>query len=94
MRRYCRYGVSYRNWEDMLGERGVEVDHSTIYRWVQRYAPKMEKRLRWYWKRLSAWRSWRVDDTYVKPERRAALERRRIVLHYPASFAALPLCRS
>ncbi|MFQ0195194.1 IS6 family transposase, partial [Klebsiella pneumoniae] len=29
--------------------RGVNVDHSTIYRWVQRYAPEMEKRLRWYW---------------------------------------------
>ncbi|GKJ56613.1 hypothetical protein NUBL8589_34180 [Klebsiella pneumoniae] len=34
----------------MLAERGVNVDHSTIYRWVQRYAPEMEKRLRWYWR--------------------------------------------
>jgi len=32
-------------------ERGIEVDHTTLYGWVQRYAPEMEKRLRWYWKR-------------------------------------------
>ena len=43
----CRYGVSYRDLEQMMGECGVLVDHSTIYRWVQRYAPEMEKRLRW-----------------------------------------------
>lgn len=35
---YCRYGISYRDLEQMMGERGVPVDHSTIYRWVQRYA--------------------------------------------------------
>ena len=39
VRWYCRYGVSYRDLEQMMGERGVVVDHSTIYRWVQRYAP-------------------------------------------------------
>ncbi|MBM3534540.1 MAG: IS6 family transposase, partial [Alphaproteobacteria bacterium] len=55
-----------RDLETMLGERGVAVDHSTIYRWVRRYAPEMEKRLRWYWKRPSIWRSWRGDETYVK----------------------------
>ena len=66
VRWYCRFGVSYRNLEDMLGERGVAVDHSTIYRWVQHYAPEMERRLRWTWKRPSAWRSWRVDETYVR----------------------------
>ncbi len=37
----------------VLAERGVNVDHSTIYRWVQRYAPEMEKRLRWYWRNPS-----------------------------------------
>ena len=37
----------------MLAERGVNVDHSTIYRWVHRYAPEMEKRLRWYWRNPS-----------------------------------------
>ena len=49
----------------MLCEQGVKVVHTTIYRWVQRYAPEIEKRLKWYWRsRLSV--SWQVDDTYVK----------------------------
>ena len=48
-----------------MGERGVTVDHSTIYRWVQRYAPEMEKRLRWQWRRPQS-TSWRVDESYVK----------------------------
>jgi transposase, IS6 family len=51
VRWYCRYGVSYRDLEQMMGERGVSVDHSTIFRWVQRYAPEIEKRLRWQWRR-------------------------------------------
>jgi IS6 family transposase len=46
VRWYCRYGISYRDLEQMMAERGVSVDHSTIYRWVQRYAPEIEKRLR------------------------------------------------
>jgi transposase, IS6 family len=66
VRGYCKYGISYRDLEEMLCERGVDVDHTTLYRWVQHYAPEMEKRLRWYWKRSSMWRSWRVDETYVK----------------------------
>ncbi|ACM28735.1 transposase [Rhizobium rhizogenes K84] len=66
VRWYCKYGISYRDLETMLCERGVNVDHTTICRWVQHYAPEMEKRLRWYWKRPSMWRSWRVDETYVK----------------------------
>lgn len=66
VRWYCRYGISYRDLETMLTERGVNVDHSTIYRWVQRYAPEMEKRLRWYWKRPGFTHSWRVDETYIK----------------------------
>ena len=67
VRWYCKYGISYRNLEEMLAERGVDVDHTTLYRWVQHYAPEMEQRLRWYWKRLSSIdRSWRVDETYDK----------------------------
>ena len=49
-------------------ERGVEVDHSTIYRWVQSYAPEMEKALRWYKKGFYT-HSWRVDETYIKVKR-------------------------
>ena len=49
----------------MLHERGVTVDHSTIYRWVQKYAPLIEKRLKWHW-RPKFGISWQVDETYIK----------------------------
>jgi DDE domain len=65
VRWYCRYGVSYPDLEQMMGERGVSVDHSTIYRWVQKYAPEIEKRLRWQWRHPQS-TSWQVDETYVK----------------------------
>jgi hypothetical protein len=60
VRWYCRYGISYRDLEQMMAERGVSVDHSTIYRWVQSYAPEIEKRLRWHWRRPRSG-SWRRD---------------------------------
>ena len=44
VRWYCRYGISYRELQEMLTERGIPVDHTTLYRWVQRYAPEIEKR--------------------------------------------------
>ena len=62
--KYCRYGVSYRDLEQMMGERGVSVDHSTIYRWVQKYAPEIES-LRWQWRQPKS-TSWRMDETYIK----------------------------
>ena len=65
VRWYCRYPISYRDLETMMTERGVAVDHSTIYRWVQRFAPEMEKRLRCQWLRPQS-RSWRIDETYIK----------------------------
>ena len=65
VRWYYRYEVSYRDLEQMLGERGVSIGHSTIYRWVQKHAPEMEKRLRWQ-SRGPCSASWRVDETYVK----------------------------
>ncbi len=65
VRWYCRYPISYRDLEEMLAERGISVDHTTIYRWVQCYAPEMEKRLRWFWRRGFD-PSWRPDETYVK----------------------------
>ena len=64
VRWYCRYGISYRDLEEMMDERGVAVDHVTLYRWVQRYAPEIEKRVRWYQGYRSS--SWRVDETYVR----------------------------
>ena len=64
VRWYCKYGISYRDLAEMMQERGVAVDHMTIFRWVQRYAPEIEKRVRWYQGYRSA--SWRVDETYVR----------------------------
>src|SRR5919112_958064 len=43
VRWYCRYGISYRELEEMLRERGVAVDHTTLYRWTLRYAPEIDK---------------------------------------------------
>ena len=67
VRWYCRYGLSYRDLEEMMTERGVPVDHSTIYRWVQKYAPELDKQTRWY-RQVPDWqaRSWRVDETYIR----------------------------
>src|SRR3546814_16776710 len=65
VRWYCRYGISYRDLEELLSERGIDVDHTTIYRWVQRYAPEMEKRIRWFWRRGFD-PSRRLVETYVK----------------------------
>src|ERR671912_2512675 len=64
VRWYCKYGISYRDLAEMMHERGVEVDPSTIFRWVQRYAPEIEKRIRQYQGSRSG--SWRVDETYVR----------------------------
>jgi transposase-like protein len=56
--------LSYRDLEEMMVERGLQVDHTTIYRWVQHYAPELERRCRPQLKRTTD--SWRVDETYVK----------------------------
>ena len=64
VRWYLRYALSYRDLEEMMSERGLFVDHSTIYRWVQDYAPEIEKRTRPYLKQTND--SWRVHETYVK----------------------------
>src|ERR1700723_490335 len=61
---YLRFSLSYRNVEELLAERGLSVDHVTVWRWVQRYAPELDRRLR---KRVKATNdSWRVDETYVR----------------------------
>jgi len=48
VRWYCKYGISYRDREEMMEERGIRVDHTTLYRWVQKYAPEVEKLPHWY----------------------------------------------
>lgn len=64
VRWYLRFSLSYRDVQELLTERGVEVDHSTIWRWVQRFAPELMQRLRPHLKPTN--RSWRVDETYVR----------------------------
>jgi IS6 family transposase len=64
VRWYLRYSLSYRDLEEIMWERGLQVDHTTIYRWVQQYAPELEKRCRPHLKATND--SWRLDETYVK----------------------------
>src|SRR6476659_1451491 len=64
VRWYLRYSLRYRDLEEMMRERGWYVDHTTIYRWVQRYAPELERRCRPHLKLTTD--SWRVDETYIK----------------------------
>ena len=61
---YLRYALSYRDLEELMRERGLQVDHTTIYRWVQHYAPELDKRSRAHLKACND--SWRVDETYIK----------------------------
>src|ERR1700686_4522807 len=61
---YLRFSLSYRDVEELLAERSLHADHVTVWRWVQRYAPEMERRLR---SRLRPTNdSWRVDETYIR----------------------------
>ena len=64
VRWYLRYKLSYRDLVEMMAERGWSISHTTILRWVQRYAPEFDKR----WSRFAtpAGTSWRVDETYVR----------------------------
>src|SRR5712692_192844 len=64
VRWYLRYGLSYRDVEELLAERGVEVDHVTIYRWVQRFTPLLVEAARP--SRHAVGDRWLVGETYVK----------------------------
>ena len=64
IRWYLASPLSYRNLEEMMTERGVSVDHSTINRWVLRYTPMIEAEFRKRKKPVGS--SWRMDETYIK----------------------------
>jgi transposase-like protein len=64
VRWYLRFGLSYRNLEELLAERGIEVDHVTIYRWIQRFTPLLADAARPCRHGVGA--RWQVDETYVK----------------------------
>jgi transposase-like protein len=64
VRWYLKYPLSYRNLKEMMAERGMEVDHTTIMRWVHQYSPEIEKKVRRYLKPTND--SWKMDETYIK----------------------------
>jgi putative transposase len=64
VRWYVAYPISYRQLEEMMGERGVVVDHFTLNRWVIKYASEVEKQFRRQQRLVG--RSWHLDETYVK----------------------------
>jgi transposase-like protein len=63
VRRYVAYSLSLRNLEEMLAERDIGVDHSTIHRWVIKLVPLFEKTFRMH--KRAVGKSWRVDETYI-----------------------------
>jgi transposase-like protein len=63
VRWYLRYALCYRDLEEMMAERGLALDHTTIFRWAQRYGPEIDRRNRPHLKPTND--SWRVDETYV-----------------------------
>src|SRR5277367_712669 len=64
VRWYVAYPMSYRQLEEMMEERGVEVDHSTLNRWVLKYVPPLEQAFRARKRQVGG--SWRMDETYVR----------------------------
>jgi transposase-like protein len=64
VRWYVSYALSLRNLEEMMAERGISVDHSTVHRWALKLLPVLEKAFRRHKRPLGS--SWRVDETYIK----------------------------
>jgi putative transposase len=64
VRWYVAYPISYRQLEEMMQDRGVEVDHSTLNRWVLKYVPLLEQEFRA--RKCPVGRSWRMDETYIR----------------------------
>ena len=64
IRWYLKYPLSYRNLSEMLLERGISINPTTIMRWVHQYSPVLEKKIRKYLRKCND--SWRVDETYIK----------------------------
>ncbi|MBF4114258.1 IS66 family transposase, partial [Enterobacter cloacae] len=64
VRWYLAYSLSLRNQEEIMAERGIIVDHSTLHRWVIRLVPLLDKAFRRH--KRTAGRRWRMDETYIK----------------------------
>ena len=63
VRWYVAYPITYRQLEQMMQERGVEVDHSSLNRWVLKFTPLLEQAFRK--RKLAVGTSWRMDETYI-----------------------------
>ncbi len=61
---YVRYAVSYRDLEEIMAERGIEVDHATLNRWVIKFSPLIAKEAHKRKQKTAV--SWRMDETYIK----------------------------
>jgi len=64
VRWYVAYPLSYRQVEELMQERGVEVDNATINRWVLKYSPRLEAAF--HCRKRPVWLSWRLDETYIR----------------------------
>jgi putative transposase len=64
VRWYVAYPLSYRQVEELMRERGVSVDHTTVNRWVVKYSPPLERSPHRH--KRPVWRSWRLDETYIR----------------------------
>ncbi|MFZ7091229.1 IS6 family transposase [Primorskyibacter sp. 2E233] len=64
VRWYLRFPLSYQDVVDLLAERGITVDRSTVYRWVQKFGPELSKRTEAHLRRASV--DWHVDETYIR----------------------------
>jgi transposase, IS6 family len=64
VRWYLQFPISYRDLERMFTDRGIQVDHTTLFRWIQAYAPELDKRIRPHLRMTNG--SWRVDETYIR----------------------------
>ena len=64
VRWYLRFCLSFRDLEALMAERGLAVDHTTIFRWTQTYGPEVYRRLRGEVKRKSS--TWHMDETFVR----------------------------
>ena len=71
VRWYCRFSLSLQDLEELMNEWGVAVDHTTIWRWVQRYGPEVQRRLRGQLKLKSS--TWHMDETFARIAGRWAL---------------------
>jgi transposase-like protein len=64
VRWYLKFPISYRDLERMFSDRGIQVDRTTLFRWIQAYAPELDKRIRPHLRMTNG--SWRVDETYIR----------------------------